>query len=245
MGQGACTLPPPTGSNPGSNPGPNPPWARVQADPVSAAARADEEILREVAKLGFSREYVLDSLAKRQQNKVGWVGGRGRGRAWWGLPDQAPAEQGGVGSSFIAQQSRVGWRWWWPKGGRGWIWNGGPGSQLVCMCVCVCVCLCAYGDGASRERCAASAGEGTGGAPLEGDAGAPDERGPSALCPLCAPPPPPPSISPPTHPPACLGAYRSHAGHRGLLPHGRQPPPHALLSVPAGGKQQGHGGSWV
>lgn len=41
-----------------------------QADPVAAGLNFDEDILREVVRLGFSRDYMVDSLKRREQNKV-------------------------------------------------------------------------------------------------------------------------------------------------------------------------------
>lgn len=50
----------------------------LQADPVAAGTHIDEDIVREVVRLGFTREFVTDSLKARQQNKV-----RVAGRAGW------------------------------------------------------------------------------------------------------------------------------------------------------------------
>ncbi|KAL4438213.1 hypothetical protein ABPG77_010574 [Micractinium sp. CCAP 211/92] len=44
--------------------------AVMQADPVAAGTHIDEDILREVVRLGFTREFVTDSLKARQQNKA-------------------------------------------------------------------------------------------------------------------------------------------------------------------------------
>lgn len=44
--------------------------AVMQADPVSIGARVDDEIVKEVERLGFKREFVLESLKQRQQNKA-------------------------------------------------------------------------------------------------------------------------------------------------------------------------------
>ena len=44
--------------------------AVIQADPISAAARVDEELVREVERLGFQAEFVRESLRTRQQNKA-------------------------------------------------------------------------------------------------------------------------------------------------------------------------------
>jgi 5'-AMP-activated protein kinase catalytic alpha subunit len=45
--------------------------AVMQADPVAAGAQLDEDIVREVVRLGFTRYFVAESLRARQQNKVG------------------------------------------------------------------------------------------------------------------------------------------------------------------------------
>ena len=45
--------------------------AVMQADPVAAGAQLDEDIVREVVRLGFTRDFVAESLRARQQNKVG------------------------------------------------------------------------------------------------------------------------------------------------------------------------------
>ncbi|PSC70383.1 SNF1-related kinase catalytic subunit alpha KIN10 [Micractinium conductrix] len=44
--------------------------AVMQADPVAAGTHVDEDILREVVRLGFTRDFVTDSLKTRQQNKA-------------------------------------------------------------------------------------------------------------------------------------------------------------------------------
>ena len=44
--------------------------AVMQADPVAAATQVDDEIIREVEKLGFQRDFVVESLRLRQQNKA-------------------------------------------------------------------------------------------------------------------------------------------------------------------------------
>lgn len=44
--------------------------AVMQADPISVGARIDDEIVREVAFLGFDQQFVIESLHKRQQNKA-------------------------------------------------------------------------------------------------------------------------------------------------------------------------------
>ena len=44
--------------------------AVMQADPVNANAQLDNEILKEVERLGFQREFLLESLRMRQQNKA-------------------------------------------------------------------------------------------------------------------------------------------------------------------------------
>ncbi|KAL4448458.1 hypothetical protein ABPG75_005677 [Micractinium tetrahymenae] len=44
--------------------------AVMQADPVAAGTHVDEDILREVVRLGFTREFVAESLKTRQQNKA-------------------------------------------------------------------------------------------------------------------------------------------------------------------------------
>lgn len=54
--------------------------AVMQADPVAAGTHLDEEIIMEVVRLGFTRDFVAESLKARQQNKVGrlpWPEGRG------------------------------------------------------------------------------------------------------------------------------------------------------------------------
>lgn len=56
-----------------------PPPPPLQADPVAAGTHIDEDILREVVRLGFTRDFVAESLKTRQQNKVGGVG-----RGWGG-----------------------------------------------------------------------------------------------------------------------------------------------------------------
>ena len=43
---------------------------------MAAGTHVDEDILREVVRLGFTRDFVTDSLKTRQQNKV-WAGGGG------------------------------------------------------------------------------------------------------------------------------------------------------------------------
>ena len=53
--------------------------AGMQADPVGAGAVVDEEIMREVVRLGFTREFVAESLQSRVQNKVGGAGRAGGG----------------------------------------------------------------------------------------------------------------------------------------------------------------------
>lgn len=44
--------------------------AVMQADSVTAGARVDEDIIKEVERLGFQRDFVVDSLRSRQQNKA-------------------------------------------------------------------------------------------------------------------------------------------------------------------------------
>jgi 5'-AMP-activated protein kinase, catalytic alpha subunit len=44
--------------------------ALSQSDPLTAGAAPDEEVLREVLKLGFERNFVMQSLRGRQQNKA-------------------------------------------------------------------------------------------------------------------------------------------------------------------------------
>lgn len=44
--------------------------AVMQADPISVGARIDEDIVREVEYLGFDRQFVIESLHARQQNKA-------------------------------------------------------------------------------------------------------------------------------------------------------------------------------
>lgn len=44
--------------------------AVMQADPVAAGTHIDEDILREVVRLGFTRDFVAESLKTRQQNKA-------------------------------------------------------------------------------------------------------------------------------------------------------------------------------
>jgi 5'-AMP-activated protein kinase catalytic alpha subunit len=44
--------------------------AVMQADPVSVGARVDDEIVREVERLGFQKEFIVESLRQRQQNKA-------------------------------------------------------------------------------------------------------------------------------------------------------------------------------
>jgi hypothetical protein len=44
---------------------------------VAAGGHVDEEIVREVVRLGFTREYVMESIKARQQNKVGEEDGGG------------------------------------------------------------------------------------------------------------------------------------------------------------------------
>ncbi|EFN56161.1 hypothetical protein CHLNCDRAFT_57611 [Chlorella variabilis] len=44
--------------------------AVMQADPVAAGTHVDEDIVREVVRLGFSRDFVAESLKTRQQNKA-------------------------------------------------------------------------------------------------------------------------------------------------------------------------------
>lgn len=66
----------------------------LQADPVAAGTHIDEDILREVVRLGFTREFVKESLKTRQQNKVwGALGGLGRRSRQWRGPH---AHAGGV-----------------------------------------------------------------------------------------------------------------------------------------------------
>lgn len=44
--------------------------AVMQADPVNANARVDQDILKEVERLGFQRDFLLESLRMRHQNKA-------------------------------------------------------------------------------------------------------------------------------------------------------------------------------
>ncbi|KAL4857741.1 SNF1-related protein kinase catalytic subunit alpha [Chlorella vulgaris] len=44
--------------------------AVMQADPVAAGTHLDEEIIMEVVRLGFTRDFVAESLKARQQNKA-------------------------------------------------------------------------------------------------------------------------------------------------------------------------------
>jgi 5'-AMP-activated protein kinase catalytic alpha subunit len=44
--------------------------AVMQADPVAAGTHIDEDIIRDVVRLGFTRDFVVDSLRARQQNKA-------------------------------------------------------------------------------------------------------------------------------------------------------------------------------
>ena len=42
----------------------------MQADTIANAAIVDQDVLAEVARLGFDREYVAQSVKERVQNKV-------------------------------------------------------------------------------------------------------------------------------------------------------------------------------
>lgn len=45
--------------------------AVMQADTIANAAIVDPEVVQEVARLGFDREFVASSIKDRVQNKVG------------------------------------------------------------------------------------------------------------------------------------------------------------------------------
>ena len=44
--------------------------AVMQADTIASAATIDEDMVREVAKLGFDRDTIVRSIKAREQNKV-------------------------------------------------------------------------------------------------------------------------------------------------------------------------------
>ena len=44
--------------------------AVMQADTIASAATIDEDMVREVAKLGFDRDTIIRSIKAREQNKV-------------------------------------------------------------------------------------------------------------------------------------------------------------------------------
>ena len=52
---------------------------------MAAGLNFDEDILREVVKLGFTRDYMVDCLKRREQNKVGGPAG---GLAWSSSPQR-------------------------------------------------------------------------------------------------------------------------------------------------------------